>query len=46
MDEYAQKLLDGREEVAIEAFGWSFMKHLGLLQSAKKYFGSGGSCSL
>ena len=46
IDEYAQKLLDGRDEVAIQAFGWSFTKHLGLVHSARRYFGRGSSCTL
>ncbi|NHI91523.1 MAG: hypothetical protein EAX96_03400 [Candidatus Lokiarchaeota archaeon] len=46
IDEYAKKLLDGRDKIAIQAYGWSFMKHLGLVHSAKKYFGRGDSCTL
>ena len=44
IDEYAEKMLEEREKIAIQVYGWKFYKHLGLLHSAKKSIGRMGSC--
>ena len=44
IDKYAKKLLQNREKVTIDAYGWSFTKHLGLEPSARQYIGRGGGC--